>query len=195
MISWKSRNRLLRRSLFVFGNLAFGAVVGIAILKPVVAFFSERETLIAEQQALLARLGAIAAQDARVRSIERSIDDQMQHGEFLAGPNENVINADLQTRLKTIAGSAGARSHVIQGLPAKTNGQIKYTGARIEIFGTLQSIYRAVLAIEGATPYLFIDGAVIKIAPTERRTGGPTEPVIQAQFDVFSAFQIKGHGL
>jgi general secretion pathway protein M len=115
----------------------------------------------------------------------------MRGGEFLAGPNENVISADLQTRLKAIAVSAGARSRAVQALPLKTNNQIRYSGSRIEIFGSLQSIHRAIYAIESAKPYLFITGAVIKVMPPASRQGVPEEPIIQAQLDIFGEFPVS----
>lgn len=193
MISWQFHNQLLRRLLFALANLTLCAVIGIAVVKPTLAFFSGRENLIVEQQRILARLTAIAAQEGHVKSIESSTESQMKGSEFLVGPNENVINADLQTRLKAITASAGARSRAVQSLPPKTNDQIKYTGARIELYGPLRSIFRAVFAIERANPYLFIIGAVIRTTPSEVRPGEPTEPLIQAQLDIFSAIQIKAH--
>jgi hypothetical protein len=58
--------------------------------------------------------------------------------------------------------------------------------------GTLQSIQRAVYAIENAKPYLFISGATIKIAPSVNKQGVSEEPSVQAQLDVFGAIQING---
>jgi hypothetical protein len=80
----------------------------------------------------------------------------------------------------------------MQSLPPKTSGQIRYSGSRIEIYGSLQSIHRAVYAVEDAKPYLFIAGAVIKLLPSSGRLGVPEEPVIQAQLDIFGAMQING---
>ncbi|MFZ8255349.1 GspMb/PilO family protein, partial [Staphylococcus aureus] len=86
---------------------------------------------------------AVVAQAANVQSIVSDTSAQMRGGEFLTGPNENVISADLQTRLKAIVETAGARSRAVQALPLKTIDQIKYSGSRIEIYGPLLSIHRA----------------------------------------------------
>jgi general secretion pathway protein M len=137
-------------------------------------------------------LSAIAAQAANVASIASEASAQLRSGEFLTGPNENVISADLQTRLKALTDGAGARSRAVQALPLKIGEQNRFSGSRIEIFGSLQSIHRAIYAIESAKPYLFISGAVIKTAPAINRRGVPEEPVIQAQLDVFGAVQVNG---
>jgi general secretion pathway protein M len=183
---------LRRRALFVLGNLAICAVVVGSLVMPVVAVFADRDDRIADKMKVLARLRAIAAQAGNVRSIASDTSAQLRGGEFLIGPNENVISADLQTRLKAIIEAAGARSRAVQALPLKTSDQIKYSGSRIEIFGSLQSIHRAIYAVESAKPYLFITGATIKASPPANRQGAPEEPIVQAQLDIFGAIQTNG---
>jgi general secretion pathway protein M len=184
--------QLRRRIFFVSGNLAVCGVIIVGLVLPLHAFFAERDAHIADQRQMLARLQAIAAQAQNVSAIVSDTTAQLQGGEFLAGPNENVISADLQNRLKAIAEGAGARSRATQALPQKAIGQIKYSGSRIEIYGPLQSIQRAVYAIESAKPYLFIMGASIKTASPASRPGLSEEPTIQAQLDVFGAMQSRG---
>lgn len=180
-----------RRALFVVGNLVIcAAIVGFVVL-PVYALFADRETRIEEQRKVLARLAAIAAQAANVQSIASETKAQMQGGEFLVGSNENVVSADLQTKLKAMAEAGGAKLRAVQALPAKTVDQIRYSGSRIEIFGSLQSIVKAVHAIESAKPYLFVTGAVLKSPPPPRQ-GVSEEPVVQAQLDILGAMQVGG---
>ena len=117
---------------------------------------------------------------------------QLHGDEFLSGPNENVISADLQTRLNAMTEAAGARSCAVQALPAKAIEQIKYSGSRIELFGTIQSVQRAVYAIETSKLYLFVTGAVIKPLQAMNRTVVVEEPTIQAQLDAAGAIQVGG---
>lgn len=181
--------RLGRQTLFVLGNLAACALVAGVIVMPIFTFFADRDSRIEEQRRVLARLSAITAQAANIQSIISDTKAQMQSGEFLVGPNENVISADLQTKLKALTESAGARSRAVQALPVKISDQIKYSGSRIEIFGSLQSILRAIHTIESAKPYLFVTGAALKILPAAGQ-GVSQEPVIQAQLDIFGAVQV-----
>ncbi|MBR1201861.1 MULTISPECIES: type II secretion system protein GspM [unclassified Bradyrhizobium] len=183
--------RRRRQLLFIAGNLVACALVAGIVVIPIVTFFTDRDSRIAEQQKVLARLSAISAQAAAVQSIVSDTKAQMQGGEFLTGPNESVISADLQTRLKALAEAAGARLRAVQALPVKVSDQIRYSGSRIEIFGPLQSILRAVHAIENAKPYLFVSGATLKMVPATGQ-GGIQEPGIQAQLDIFGAIQVGG---
>lgn len=113
-------------------------------------------------------------------------------GEYLAGANEGVINADLQTRLKGMVEPVGARLRSVRTLPPQTSEQVRYVGSRIEIFGPLPAIHRAVVAIEASKPYLFVRGAVIKPAPPGGRQDVPQEPIIEPQLDVFGAVRNAG---
>jgi len=180
-----------RRVLFLLGNLAVcGAFVGCFVL-PVYTLFADRESRIEEQRKVLMRLAAIAAQAPNVQSIASDTKAELQGGEFLVGPNENVVSADLQTKLKAIVEAGGAKLRAVQALPVSTTDQMRYNGSRIEIFGSLQSIVKAVYAIESSKPYLFIAGAVLR-SPPSARPGAPEEPVVQAQLDVFGAMQVGG---
>ncbi len=192
MMAWWRDNPLLRRALFVSGNLMLCFLIFSSVVMPTRAFFADRDSRIVDQRKLLSRLTAIAGQEAVVRSVEANTGAQMHGVEFLAGPNDNVINADLQTRLQAIAAAAGAQSRAVQSLPPKTSDQIRYSGSRIEIYGPLQSIHRAIYAVESAKPYLFIAGAVLRMAPASDKLGVPEEPVIQAQLDIFGAMQVEG---
>jgi len=184
-----SDRKLRRRMLFVVGNLAAGAaIVDIGIL-PIFEMFAERETRIEQQSKQLARLQAIASQAARVDSVEVQTKAEMQGAEFLAGSSENVVSADLQTKLKALTQEAGAASRTVQALPLKTVDRLKYSGARIEMSGSLQSILHAVHAIEASTPYLFISAAILNSSETQRANASE-EPIVQAQLDVVGAIQV-----
>ena len=184
--------RVRRRVVFVLANaLACGLIFGVVIM-PLSAFFAERDSNIANQRRTLARLNAISAQLENVQSIASETDTQIRGGEFLSGSNENVIGADLQTKLKSVVEAGGARSRAAQVLPIKTGDRLKYIGARIEVAGTIQSLHRAIYAIESARPYLFILGATIKPSPSVVKQGVTEEPAFQAQLEVYGAMQVVG---
>ncbi|MGC2779394.1 MAG: type II secretion system protein GspM [Bradyrhizobium sp.] len=184
----RRRDELGRRGLFIVVNLTILALLFWGFVAPIAAMFAEREARIQQQQALLARLTAIAAQASAIEGLASETETQLQNGEFLTGATENVIAADLQTKLKTIMGNVGAQSRAIQSLPGRTVDQIKYSGARIDLSGPLPAVMRAVHAIESAKPYLFIGNAVLKSGPA-MRPGVAEEPVLQAQLDIYGAVQ------
>jgi general secretion pathway protein M len=193
--AWRERP-WLRRAAFGAGNLAAALAVAGFLVMPVQAFFAERDANIANQRTLLARFASIAAQQTRVEAVAREADAQVEHGEFLAGSNEGVIVADLQTRLKSIAEAAGARLRSVQSLPPKTRDEVRYVGARLDVYGPLAAIQRTLHAVEAGAPFLFVDAAAVRVAPPINTqvlpSAAPQEPVIDAQFDVFGAVQLKG---
>jgi general secretion pathway protein M len=178
--------------LFVLCNLATIAVVACAVVLPVNTFFSDRDERIADQSKVLARLRGIVAQETNIRAIASDTKAQLQSGEFLNGTNENVVNADLQTRLRALTEGAGTRSRSVQALAVKGADQVRYVGSRIEIVGPIQSLQRAVYAIESAKPYLFITAAAIRNVPAVSRPGVAEEPAISQQLHVYGAMQIAG---
>ncbi len=74
----------------VFVNLAIFFLVSGLIFGPASSFFAERDSRIAGQRKVPARLTAIAAQSSNIQSIVSDTNAQMRSGEFLTGPNGNV---------------------------------------------------------------------------------------------------------
>ena len=182
----------LRRAAFLGGNLTAGLVVVGFFVIPLHGFFADREAQIADRRALLARLEAIAAQESGVQALARRAEAAPQQIEFLAGANEGVANADLQTRLKAIVQAAGARLRSVRALPPRTNQQMRFIGAQIEISGSLRAVHHTVHTLENAKPYLFIASAVIKPALQTNRPESPEEPILDAQLDIIGAVQLAG---
>jgi len=180
----------LRRTVFLVVNLLAGFAVVVCVVIPVRDLFADRDARIAEQRATLARLQAIVAQEPTIQltASQATVD----HGEFLSGQNEGVINADLQTRLKGMAESASAHVRSIRNLPPRTTDQVRYIGSHIEFFGSIQALQRAIYTIESAKPYLFVTNATIRPSQVPVRPDIPQEPVVEAQLDVFGATQIAG---
>jgi general secretion pathway protein M len=175
-----------RAVAFIIGNLAALAVC-LWALAPVFDFVADRDSEIATKREMLARLQSIAAREAEVQAAARQPDVELDQGEFLTGANEGVIGADLQTRLKAITERSGAHIRTIQGQPTKTGDPIRYIGARLTIFGSLQRVHSTIYAIETEKPYLFVTDAAIKLATPVARGGTSEEPVIEARLDVFGA--------
>jgi hypothetical protein len=87
---------------------------------------------------------------------------------------------------------AGGRTPALRsGSPGQTIDQVRYIGSRIEIYGSLPAIHRAIHAVEAAKPHLFIASAVLKAASPTGKPGAPEEPIIEAQLEVFGATRIE----
>jgi Type II secretion system (T2SS), protein M subtype b len=82
--------------------------------------------------------------------------DSLNAGDFLAGKSDGAVNAGLQAHLKSTVEAAGAQFRSVRGLNARTADSLAFTGARVEISGTLKSVQKAAHEIENARPLLFI---------------------------------------
>jgi general secretion pathway protein M len=183
--------RPLRRSVFLGINLAACLAVLVLIAHPIYALFAGRDAEIAALNETLARMNAVASRKSDVDAIARQVDAESDAGEFLAAANEGAANAALQARLKTMAEAAGTRIRSVQGLPAKSNGQIRYIGARIDLYGALGAVHKAVYAVESGKPYLFVANASIRLSPSVSAQAAMTGPVIDVQLDVFGAVRME----
>jgi|SRR5262249_11509953 len=182
----------LRRAIFIAATMSAAAILYSGVIAPIQEFFSSRESLILEQRELLTRLQSIAGREPEVEAAARDLAEHAKRGEFVVGPNEGVVNADLQTRLKAKAEQSGAQLRSIQALPLKTVDGVVYAGSRLEISGSLQAIQRTLYVIETGTPYHFITDAVIKPSMPSTGPGNPTEPKIEARLDIVVATQLAG---
>jgi hypothetical protein len=152
---------------------------------------TERDAHIAELSATPARVSAVASRKGDVDALARQVEAESDLGEFLAAANEGAANAALQARLKTMTEAVGARIRSVQGLPAKNDRQIKSIGARINLYGALGAVHKAIFAVESGKPYLFVTNASIRLSSPTSTQAATTEPVIDAQLDVFGALPIE----
>jgi general secretion pathway protein M len=181
----------IRRAVFLGLNLAACLVVFMLMAHSIYAVFAERDAQIAMLSETLARMNAIANRKSDVETLSRQVDAESDLGEFLAAANEGAANAALQARLKTMTEAAGARVRSVQGLPAKNDGQIRYIGAKIDLYGTLGAVHKAIHAVESGKPYLFVSAASVRLSPSISAQAVTTEPVVDAQLDVFGAVQME----
>jgi hypothetical protein len=186
-------NHWLRHAVFIAVNLAMVLVVIELLVLPAVALLSARDEEIAQQRQLLARLTAMAAQAATVQQLAAQGDATKDRPEFLRGPNQSVITADLQGRLSRMTQSAGAHVRSIRSLPPQTIDGITYVGAQVELSGPLGAVQQTVHAIETSTPYLFVIAAAIKPSPQAAFAGSGIStagvPALDARLDVVGALQ------
>jgi hypothetical protein len=178
----------VRSLAFVGLHLAAALFIVVFVITPVRQLLASRDVQIASQRAMLSRLGALAAQESEVEAAAKQA--QPDTGEYLAGANEGVINADLQTRLKGMVETTGGRLRAVRVLPPQSVEHIRYIGSHVEFQGTLPAVHRAIAAMEAAKPYLFVREAVLKPAPPVGRPEAAQEPIIDAELNVFGALRL-----
>jgi hypothetical protein len=165
------------------------------ILSPVQTLLADRDFQIAGQQGRVAQLQGIAAQASSVRALIERAATAKNRPEFLHGPNDNIIVANLQTQLTSIAQSAGGRVRSIRALQPTLRDGIRHLGVHVDLSGSLQAVQQTVYSIEIATPYLFIPRAVIKpsLQANVAYTGAinNASPTFDADLDVVGAVEAE----
>jgi general secretion pathway protein M len=179
----------LRRVAFVAGNLLTLLAIAAVIVSPVRTSLIDGEAEIYRQTEMLARFKAMAQQKPNAPAADQVA---LTADLFQSGPNEGVAAANLQARLKALSEAAGARVRLVQGLPARSEGMLRYIGAKLEIFGPLPAVHRAIQAVESAKPFLFVTNSTLKLSPMAARSGNTAEPTIEAQLDISGAFRPEG---
>lgn len=181
------RNRLLRGGVFLAVTLLPVLILVFVLILPVLDVFSARDAEIAQRTDRLARLKGIAAFDPETLRTEIHADPA-EH--YLTGPNEGLVSAKLQIRLKSIVQTSGTQLHLIQGLPAQTDRMLRLIGVRLDIAGPIKAIHKAISAIETTTPFLFITNATLKSSRQIRNVAVQSkEPIVEAQLEVFGIFR------
>src|SRR5262249_43647241 len=162
MIAAVRENPWLRHGAFILANLAAAFIALELVVFPIRTFLADRDAEIAQQQQLLARLSAMAAQGPAVQKLFEQGASTKDRPEFLSGPNQGVIIANLQSRLSGMVQSAGGHVRSVRSLPPKVVDGLTLVGAQVELSGPLRAVQQTVYAIESSMPYLFIMGATIK---------------------------------
>jgi hypothetical protein len=76
-------------------------------------------------------------------------------------------------------------------IDTETAALLARLGARIDLYGALGAVHKTIYAVESGKPYLFVSTASIRLSPSISAQAGMTEPVIDAQLNVFGAMQME----
>jgi general secretion pathway protein M len=180
-----------RRALFLCANLAFLLVVYVVAVEPLLGVLAEGSEAIAERRATLAGYESIAAQEQAVKDYARQVEESNSRGELLTGESEGVVNANLQARLKALAGEAGATVVSLQALPAKVVSGQSLIGARLDVTGPLEALSRLARSLESDPPLLLVLAASVRKQsgawndPSEGGGAVSGDNTLEGQFDVF----------
>jgi general secretion pathway protein M len=217
MKNWQDAEAWRKRLPFLAANGAFALVVVLVVVAPLYHLFVEGEESLAERRATLARYEAVAGQEAAVREYAREVKEINAHGDLLEGSTAGVIAAALQSKLKTMAESAGVTVRSIQALPPKAlavpgappapgagnapqavggagrASPAQLFGARVEVAGTPEAIHSFTRAIETGPPLLIATAATLNQPLMMWRPQGEDAPPpeISAQIDVYGGALAK----
>jgi general secretion pathway protein M len=159
-----------------------------AIVQPILdAYAGQAQTIAQLQDALLRYRGAtrdLPALEAQLASLKQR---QATAEGFLQGPNDTLIAAQLQNRVKTLADGAHAELRSTQVLPTQEEGKMRRIAIRGQMAAPLPGIQQVFYGIESGSPLLFLDNVTMRVRPTPpRQANAPAGPeMIEVEFDVY----------
>src|SRR5262249_23367716 len=152
-------------ALGALGLLA--AVLWIDAVEPIKSRYDDSNQAITDRIRLLAGFTSIIAQGRQAGAEISARDFERQRGDFLAGPEDAIIIADLQTRLSALITAHNAELSSARALPPKSRDGLEYLGLGLQIRAEMKSIQEILHAIETGTPLLFVERADLRL--DERR--------------------------
>jgi hypothetical protein len=139
------------------------AVVWMSAVAPIMRLYDDNDQAIADGVRRLAEYRSAIVQ-SRQAGLETSAGDfDRYRGDFLAGPEDAIIVANLQTRLSGMITARNAELSSARALPSKTADGLEYLGLGLQIRAEMKSIQDILHAIETGTPLLFVERADLRL--------------------------------
>jgi general secretion pathway protein M len=176
----------LRRLLAVALLLAVLALIVVGLVLPTVGRFEALQAGISDRIAALQRFEAAAQRLPYLKREQATLKSAIagQDG-FLTGPNDSLIAAALQARIKAVVDDAHAQLRSTQILPVREELGFRRFTARIEITGHEDALARVWYAMETGKPFLFIDSFDIEARQIPRRDRTqPPMVILDTRFEV-----------
>lgn len=173
-------------ALFLAVNALILFAVDFGLVEPIRAMLADGEAGLAERRETLARYHAVTAQATAIADYAKRVEQDNERGEFLAGDNDGLVAANLQSRLKVAAEEAKVNVRSLQMLPSKNMDGAALTGARLDVSGPLPAIHALARALEGHMPLLLITDATLR-RESPAWSLQEEDDQIAAQFDVYGA--------
>jgi hypothetical protein len=139
------------------------AVIWMGAVDPIKRRYDENDQAITDGIRLLAGFKSVIAQGRQVGSERSASDLERYRGDFLAGPEDAIIVADLQTRLRSLITARNAELSSARALPPKSRDGLEYLGLALQIRAEMKSIQEVLHAIETGTPLLFVERADLRL--------------------------------
>lgn len=178
---------VLRRvlAIAILVTLVFAVFSG--IVAPVLEGYQADLRSIDLMRAAIARSQGIANDLPAFRSELAGLQQQpTSQGGFLQGPNESMIAAQFQNRVKHVVETARGELRSTQILPSREEGRFRRIAIRGQMSVGTAALQRTFYELESTSPFLFIDNVEIRarLAPRQRDRSSQ-EMVLEVRFDVY----------
>lgn len=161
----------LRKALALVLLLALLSLVWSALLGPLLAGYRQDLATAAQLRAAVAKAQAAPRDPEALRErLEQARADQAESGGFLRADTESLAAAELQELLRSAANAAGGTVRSTQVLDGREEEGYRRVTVRVQVALGLPGFLEMLHAIEGGTPYLFVDGLSASARPPGPRS-------------------------
>ncbi len=160
---------LLRRALALAILATCVALAWTLVAAPLIGLSRDRQADIAIASEQLRHLDALIARQPVLDRRAATLDARVAAtGGFWSGPSAAVIAAGVQDRLRQVVAASGGRVESSADAGETAEHGFRKLTVRFAIRGPLATVQRALEAVAGATPALFVEHLVIT-APADAR--------------------------
>jgi hypothetical protein len=169
--------RSIASRAFALGLLGLlAAVLWMGAVDPIKRRYDDNDQTIIDGIRLLAGFKSVIVQGRQAGSELSASDLERYRGDFLAGPEDAIIVADLQTRLRSLITARNAELSSARALPPKSRDGLEYLGVGLQIRAEMKSIQEVLHSIETGTPLLFVERADLRLDERGAAAGRARNP-------------------
>lgn len=173
----------ISRALAVLLLLAVVVSAWIVVIAPVAGLATDRlgeiETLVERRVNLTLIAERRATLETQAENLAKRIREE---GGYWTGGSATAIAAAVQDRLRQAVTTHGGRVRTTSELRSTGEQTVQTVNVRFRIEGTIETIERTLVAIEGARPMLFVDAMTLVGHDGDGTTETP--PVLMLDLDV-----------
>ncbi len=159
------------------------ALIWLALPGPLLGWYQDRAATLAQQQALAARMTALAQEIPQLRQAVNQAGLQAGDNQvLLPGNTDAIAGANLQTALQTLATNAGTSLDSAALLPAQNTGSLQRISMQVSVTASWPVLVALLQGISTAQPRMIVGD--FSVTATQAAIPGQ-EPPLGAQFTVF----------
>ena len=161
--------------------------VGLLGIVPAYETLQNLRSQIDQERLILGRLSTLRSDDREVLEIKRSTEVLQATKLTLDGETDPVRLANLQLLSNSIAATRGVQVRSTRNLPLRELTDVRLLGIQLQFAATYEQLLSILLAIEGQSPYLLVDGLQITPSPDTTSAGRSGDVLLEARLDIYGA--------
>jgi general secretion pathway protein M len=183
-----THSRRLAIGLLVLAVVVVVSAIGV----PVWMLYRYYDKAVAENANRLVRYQRVSAMRPELAKQLEALRSKDIRRYFLRSGAAALSAAEAQETVRTLVEGSGARLITMQAPNTKDDGRYRLVTVNVQMTANIFSLRRILHAIEGNTPYLFIENLVVRSqVPGNFRPPPGGEPEMFVQFDV-SGYALTG---